>query len=486
MRDMERSIDRQASLPIYRQLKEIIKEKIEDGKFRPGDRIPTEYELCEQFEISRAPVRQALLELVNEGVLYRQQGSGTFVNHHRGEVARSLRVIVTEDLWIPSLNKAVSIYNGEQTNPRVKLEVETLGRPQLRAKILSAVGRGAAPDIALIDWAWVSEFADLRFLKRLDILDREWAETFKADLFPAFVDRSTPALYGVQPEANVSVIWYRKDWFEREGQTPPQTWDDLVLTANHFKRFVEFPLTFVASCRAGETTTYQLLPFLWSTGGCLFSDGKVSLGEQAVIALEFLVSLVHEYRVASPEVVSYAWDRPARLFASGNAALAVGGSYEKPLIQEESGWDDETFRNKVGCIPVPAGPSGIQATVAGGMAYVIFRQSKDAKLALDILKRVVSPPSMREFCTRTGRSPTRVSVVETLDTEEAWFSRRVSQFLHRARTRSNIPEYARVSKQVQLMIENAISGEILPREAVRKTREILQAVISTKTEKALQ
>jgi len=100
MRDVERSIDRQASLPIYRQLKEIIKEKIEDGKFRPGNRIPTEYELCEQFEISRAPVRQALLELVNEGVLYRQQGSGTFVNHHCGERARSLRVIVTEDLWI--------------------------------------------------------------------------------------------------------------------------------------------------------------------------------------------------------------------------------------------------------------------------------------------------------------------------------------------------------------------------------------------------
>jgi len=478
MQDLERSIDKQASLPIYRQLKEIIKEKIGDGKFRPGDRIPTEYELCEQFGISRAPVRQALLELVNEGVLYRQQGSGTFVNHHRGETALSLRVIVTEDLWIPSLNKAVSIYNDEQKSPRVKLEVETLGRPQLRAKILSAVGRGEAPDIALIDWAWVSEFAGLRFLKRLDILDREWTETFKADLFPAFVDRSTPVLYGVQPEANVSMLWYRKDWFEREGQTPPQTWDELVQTAKHFKRFVEFPLTFVASCRAGETTTYQLLPFLWSTGGCLFSDGKVMLGEQAVITLEFLSSLVHKYRVASPEVVSYAWDRPARLFAKGDAVMAVGGSYEKPLIQEESGWDDETFRNKVGCIPVPAGPGGAQATVAGGMAYVIFRQSKDAKLALDVLKRVVSPPLMREFCTKTGRSPTLVSVGETLDTEQDWFSYRVALFLHSARTRSSIPEYARVSKQVQLMVENAISGRVLPREAVEKTQEILQAVIS--------
>ncbi|MCK4394439.1 extracellular solute-binding protein, partial [Candidatus Bipolaricaulota bacterium] len=468
----------QASLPIYRQLKEIIKEKIEDGKFRSGDRIPTEYELCDQFEISRAPVRQALAELVNEGFLYRQQGSGTFVNHHRGETAVSLRVIVTEDLWIPSLNKAVSIYNGEQASPRLKLEVETLGRPQLRAKILSAVGRGAAPDIALIDWAWVSEFADLHFLKRLDILDREWAEEVKADLFPAFVDNSTPALYGVQPEASVSLIWYRKDWFEREGQTPPQTWEDLVLTANHFKRFVEFPLTFVASCRAGETTIYQLLPFLRSTGGKLFSQGKVALDDNAVRAVRFLVDLVHKYRVASPEVVSFEWHRAARLLAQGRVAMAIGGSYEKALIQKVSGWNEEAFRERVGCIPIPAGPAGESASTAGGMVYVIFRQSREAKLALDILKRVVSPPLMREFCTKTGRSPTRVSVAQTMDPERAWFSYRVSKLLHSAGARPAIPEYAKVSEQLQLMIENAISKRMSPQQAVEKAREIIAAMIS--------
>lgn len=472
------SIDRQGSLPIYYQLKEIIKREIEEGRIKPGERIPTEFELCDQFTISRAPVRQALTELVNEGLLYRQRGSGTFVNHQGEKKVASVSAIVAEDLWIPTLRKAVALYNNEQNETRISLKVEASGRPQLRTKILSAVGEGKAPDIALIDWAWVSEFAGLHFLRRIDALDRDWAESFKKDLFPAFVDHTTPGLYGIHPEANVSVIWYRQDWFKKEGQSPPQTWSELVEAARLFKRYVDFPLVFAAGTQAGETTTYQLLPFLWSGGGCVFSDGKVALGDEAVLTLDFLSSLVHNYKVAPCEVVSYTWDRPARLFAQGKAALAIGGSYEKSLIQEESGWDENTFRNKVGCMPIPAGPGGEQTTVSGGMVYVIFQQSRKASTSLEILKKVVSPPLMQEFCTKTGRSPTRTSVVKSLDGTDAWFSREVSSLIRRARTRLNIPQYAAVSKQIQIMIENAISGRVSPHQAVEHTREIIDAIVS--------
>jgi len=479
----EYKISKDAGPPIHQQLKEILKSRIEQGEFKPGDRLPTEYALCEEYAISRAPVRQALAGLANEGFLYRQQGSGTFVNHSVPSEVEPLQVMVTEDSWIPPLRKAVKLHNEGRVGGEIRLEVQTLGRPQLHSKILSAVGRGEAPDLALIDWAWVAEFANLHFLKRLDRLDQKWAEAFKADLFPAFVDKSTPSLYGVQPEANVSVIWYRKDWFEQEKQTPPQTWDELVKVAQHFKRLKRFPLAFVAGRQAGETTTYQLLPFLWSTGGGLFEQGKVALDERAVRAVNFLVDLVRKYRVASPNVVSFEWNQPARLLAKESVALAVGGSYEKTLIQEESGWDDDTFRQRVDCIPIPAAPGGEKATVAGGMVYVIFRQSKNAEFCLEILKSVVSSSSMREFCARTGRSPTRMSVVRTLDPEKSWFSHRVSRFLHSARARLDIPEYAGVSEQFQLMVENAISGRVRPAEAVEKAREIMGILVSQRTVK---
>ncbi len=475
MKRQEREIDRDSPSPIYRQLKEIIRRRIEDGEFMPGERIPTEYELCDMFGVSRAPVRQALSELVNEGLLNRQQGSGTFVRHRFGERATMLRVIVPEELWIAPLRQAVRRCSERDT--QLELDVQAVGRPQLHDKILSAVGRGEAPDIALIDWAWVREFADLHFLKRLDIIDPQWASAFKADLFPAFVDKKRPDLYGAQPEANVSVLWYRKDWLEAEGQEPPRTWTDLVRVARHFQSRIEYPLVFAAGRNARETTTYQMLPFLWSSGGRLF-DGGVDLDGGVVTALQFIVDLVHKFRIAPPDVASYAWNQPARLFAAGRAALAVGGSYEKPLIQEEAGWDDETFRARVGCMQIPAAKGGEPATVAGGMVYVIFRQTRVAPHALAVLKEVVSPEAMRRFCVGTGRSPTRISVARTLDTERGWFSRRVSELMEGARPRWDIPEYARVSGQIQLMIENAVTGQVTPQAAVQMTRDILRAMFA--------
>jgi GntR family transcriptional regulator len=61
------------------QLKELVVEQIEHGSWLPGDRLPSEAELCERFGVSRTVVRQALTELVHEGHIVREQGKGSFV-----------------------------------------------------------------------------------------------------------------------------------------------------------------------------------------------------------------------------------------------------------------------------------------------------------------------------------------------------------------------------------------------------------------------
>lgn len=72
-------IDLSSPLPKYYQLKEIIRGMIEAGELREGQLVPSERELCERYGISRMTARQAIIELVNEGALYREQGRGTFV-----------------------------------------------------------------------------------------------------------------------------------------------------------------------------------------------------------------------------------------------------------------------------------------------------------------------------------------------------------------------------------------------------------------------
>ncbi len=86
--------------PIYLQLREIVRNKIEDGEYLPGTAIPSENELAETYGINRITVRNAVDALVNEGVLRRVQGKGVFVVGNKME--QSLEEYVG---FISSVNK---------------------------------------------------------------------------------------------------------------------------------------------------------------------------------------------------------------------------------------------------------------------------------------------------------------------------------------------------------------------------------------------
>ncbi|WP_039075582.1 MULTISPECIES: transcriptional regulator FrlR [Bacillus] len=68
-----------SSTPLYIQLKQIITDDIKKGVYSPTAKLPTESELCSKYNVSRITVRKAILDLVEEGYLIRQQGKGTFV-----------------------------------------------------------------------------------------------------------------------------------------------------------------------------------------------------------------------------------------------------------------------------------------------------------------------------------------------------------------------------------------------------------------------
>lgn len=77
------SIERRSPVPFYSQLMQLIRNDIIERGLEPGDSLPGEHRLCEQYGVSRTVVRQALLELEHEGVVRREKGKGTFVGDPR-------------------------------------------------------------------------------------------------------------------------------------------------------------------------------------------------------------------------------------------------------------------------------------------------------------------------------------------------------------------------------------------------------------------
>jgi len=76
---IDASQDLPAGTPLYRQVKFSLLEAIQGGEWRPGDAIPSEKRLSERLKVSIGTLRKAVDELVEERILIRQQGRGTFI-----------------------------------------------------------------------------------------------------------------------------------------------------------------------------------------------------------------------------------------------------------------------------------------------------------------------------------------------------------------------------------------------------------------------
>lgn len=92
--------------PIYVTIRDSIKHRVDEGVWTIGDRLPSERDLAEEFAVSRMTLRQAVSLLVDEGVLERRVGSGTYVASRR--VQEKMRGTTSFTEIVTSQGKAAS------------------------------------------------------------------------------------------------------------------------------------------------------------------------------------------------------------------------------------------------------------------------------------------------------------------------------------------------------------------------------------------
>lgn len=89
----EQFLEKKSQSPLYQQLMTRLKNDIVAGVYPAGGRIPSEQVLCDTYGVSRVTVRKAMLDLVQEGLLVRRQGKGTFVAEEK--IRRDLSMITS-------------------------------------------------------------------------------------------------------------------------------------------------------------------------------------------------------------------------------------------------------------------------------------------------------------------------------------------------------------------------------------------------------
>ncbi len=76
-------LSKKAKKPLHWIISEKLRTKIEAGVYSPGELLPSEFDLGELFGVSRTTVRKAIANLINQGLVYTQQGKGAFVKQQQ-------------------------------------------------------------------------------------------------------------------------------------------------------------------------------------------------------------------------------------------------------------------------------------------------------------------------------------------------------------------------------------------------------------------
>ncbi len=164
------SVDRSSPLPLYVQLERALRERIRAQALKPGDRLPSEAEIEEEYAVSRATIRMSLNRMVADGQVERMQGLGSFVARPR-PMHQSLLNSFTENMKSQGFHPHRRLLRSETVEPdgdvRAALQLRR-GRCQYVERLLLTDDR---PIALARTWLPVDRLAGRLDLFSADALD---------------------------------------------------------------------------------------------------------------------------------------------------------------------------------------------------------------------------------------------------------------------------------------------------------------------------
>ena len=360
------------------------------------------------------------------------------------------------------------------------LEVKPIyiGQPDAQLpKILAATVSSQPPDIL---WFVPQIAGKLNRLGALLPLE-DWLNntTIEAEIDPAMFDSMELEghILSVPFATNNAAVFYRPSLFDRAGITElPQTWSELQQVAKQLTKNIdknERPKQhgIYLSLGKGEWTVFTWLPFIYSAGGELLTDGQPNLvTEGAIAALQFGADLVKDgVAVLSPPERGYEIDD----FIAGKIAMQITGPWT--LRQLKSSKID------YGVFPIPLAKQ--PAAVIGGENLFVFKTNPTRERAsLRFLAYILSQEFQTAWALETGYLPVNTKSQQSkIYREFVANNPALNVFLdqmHYAKSRPIIADYDRLSENLGRAIEASLLGKQTPQAALERSQQRLKLIFA--------
>jgi multiple sugar transport system substrate-binding protein len=367
------------------------------------------------------------------------------------------------------IHLGIKLFN--EANNGYRIEPRLIPYVQINPELIRAIATSTPPDLVLVNDPDVAGYASQG--QFIDLTDRVTKSTRigAANFFkgPATSDQWRGKRFAVAREMNALGLYINDDLFRAKGldpEKPPATWSAVMAAAKQLTDPGKHVYGFGFSAHQSEQSVFQFLPWLWQAGGAM---DKLDQPE-ATAALQFWTDLVRGGFV-SPDVINQQQSEVMSTFLAGNTAFAVGGPWELPRFATEA-----KFQWRVAPLPVKDDKK-IQASSLGGFHFAIPKGAKQLDGAFMVIEQMLEPQIFRQGWNTGGILAPR-SDVEVPDPNwpQAYTVFRTQ--MQSATQRGPHPQWASLSRPLQMAIQEALTGAKPPAEALAVAAQKLRPILA--------
>ena len=354
-----------------------------------------------------------------------------------------------------SINAAIAEF--EKANPDIKVKRTTFAFADLSKSILQGSVGGQVPDVAVVDVVDNQNFASLGMLKDLSNDGINKSDFFEGPWSSVVYEGKT---YGIPLNSNNLALYYNKQMLKDAGVEVPTDWASLKEVA---KKTTKGDVKGIAiSAVKSESATFQVLPFVWQTGGDL-KDYATS----GATALAYLRGLIDDGSM-SEAVTNYTQEDARTQFITGKSAMMINGPWELATLTKDAQFDWDVA-------PLPKDKRA--ATSMGGENVVVMNGAKQSDAAVKLAKYLTSAEGAKIYCDGSGQLSSRPDLKGKLKLSEDAKNKVFESQLADAHARAYGKDYPKISEAIQLSMQEALTGTSTPEAAAKKAADTITPLL---------